>query len=192
MSPAEDSSSKGRWRAFGRDRESDPVLRTEGRVAMDVGASTGGFTDCLLHHGVRKVFAVDVGYGQLAWKLANDERVVVLDRTNIRHLKPAAVGEPVDLIVVDCSFIAFAKVVPKLPAFLGERGDVVALVKPQFELDPSRVGKGGIVRDPQAHEDAVDAAAQAAVSAGFGVTARARSPIEGRDGNVEFFLWLQR
>jgi 23S rRNA (cytidine1920-2'-O)/16S rRNA (cytidine1409-2'-O)-methyltransferase len=165
-------------------------LTLQGRVAMDVGASTGGFTDCLLQAGVTRVYAVDVGYGQLAWKLATDSRVVVHDRTNIRKMDPGTLPQPVDLVVVDCSFIALAKVVPHLPPFLAAAADVVALVKPQFELDPERVGKGGVVRDDADREDAVRRARDAAVAAGLSVRGRADSPVAGRDGNREVFVWL--
>ena len=166
-------------------------LEIAGKVAMDVGASTGGFTDCLLQRGASRVHAVDVGYGQLSWKLASDARVVVHDRTNIRTLDPAAIGEAIELVVADCSFIASAKVIPHLPKFLARPAAAVVLVKPQFELDPSRIGKGGIVRDPGDHEAAVEAATVAARNAGFQVAGRAPSVLPGRDGNREFFLWLQ-
>jgi 23S rRNA (cytidine1920-2'-O)/16S rRNA (cytidine1409-2'-O)-methyltransferase len=158
---------------------------------MDVGASTGGFTDCLLQAGVCKVHAVDVGYGQLAWKLASDERVHVHDRQNIRSLEPEQIGEPIDLVVVDCSFIAVAKVIPHVPIFLAPEADVITLVKPQFELEPGRVGKGGLVRDPVDHTEAVSRAATAATAAGLVERGRVESPIAGRDGNREFFLWLR-
>lgn len=161
------------------------------RVAMDVGASTGGFTDCLLQRGVAKVFAIDVGYGQLAWKLVSDDRVVVLDRQNIRKLLPEQIGEPVSLVVADCSFIALAKVLPHLPPFLTPGADAVVLVKPQFELEPDRVGKGGIVRDEQARVDAVASVKAAATEHGFACLGEVTSPISGRDGNVEFLLWLR-
>ncbi len=168
-----------------------PDVRVEGRVAMDVGASTGGFTDCLLQRAAARVHAVDVGYGQLAWKLASDPRVVVHDRQNIRTLDVSQVGEAIELVVADCSFIASAKVIPHLPRFLAPSADAVVLVKPQFELDPSRVGKGGIVRDAADHEAAVEAAAEAALAAGFQVAGRTPSCLPGRDGNQEFFLWLR-
>ncbi len=161
------------------------------RVAMDVGASTGGFTDCLLQRGAAKVFAVDVGYGQLAWKLASDPRVVVLDRQNIRKLKPEQIGEPVSLVVADCSFIALAKVLPHLPQFLTPEADAVVLVKPQFELEPDRVGKGGIVRDELARAEAVASVRDSAAAQGFACLGETASPITGRDGNVEFLLWLR-
>jgi 23S rRNA (cytidine1920-2'-O)/16S rRNA (cytidine1409-2'-O)-methyltransferase len=166
-------------------------LDIAGKIAMDVGASTGGFTDCLLQRGAARVHTVDVGYGQLAWRLAADSRVVVHDRQNIRTLEVSTIGEPIELVVVDCSFISVAKVIPHLPRFLAAPADAVVLVKPQFELDPSRVGKGGIVRDPAFHQAAVDAAAQAARTAGFAVAGHAPSCLPGRDGNLEFFLRLR-
>ena len=173
-----------------RAGQDDAGLSVRGRVAMDIGASTGGFTDCLLQHGVVRVHAVDVGYGQLAWKLATDARVVVHDRVNIRALEPAAIGEPVDLVVVDCSFIALAKVLPHVPKFLARPADVVALVKPQFELDPGRVGKGGIVRDTADREEALARASRAAQDLGFTVVAHCESPIAGATGNLEWLVWL--
>ncbi len=166
-------------------------LDVKGRVAMDVGASTGGFTDCLLQRGVDKVFAIDVGYGQLAWKLVSDERVVVLDRQNIRKLQPEQIGESVSLVVADCSFIALTKVLPHLPPFLAPVADAVVLVKPQFELQPERVGKGGIVRDEEARAEAVASVKAAAEALGFTCMGEVTSPISGRDGNVEFLLWLR-
>lgn len=166
-------------------------LDVSGRVAMDVGASTGGFTDCLLQRGAAKVFAIDVGYGQLAWKLASDDRVVVLDRQNIRKLEPERIGERVSLVVADCSFIALAKVLPHLPPFLEPGADAVVLVKPQFELEPGRVGKGGIVRDEGARVEAVHAVKAAAEALGLSCLGEVASPISGRDGNVEFLLWLR-
>ena len=159
--------------------------------AMDVGASTGGFTDCLLQAGVKKVHAVDVGYGQLAWKLASDPRVVVHDRTNIRKLEPAVIGERVSVVVVDCSFIALAKVLPHLPPFLASGAQVVALVKPQFELDPGRVGKGGVVRSEEDRAEAVARAEEAARAHDFEVVDRVDSAVAGREGNREVFLWLR-
>ncbi|HRI06654.1 MAG TPA: TlyA family RNA methyltransferase [Nannocystaceae bacterium] len=165
-------------------------LDVRGRVAMDVGASTGGFTDCLLQAGVARVHAVDVGYGQLAWKLATDPRVVVHERTNIRTLTPSTVGEAIDLVVIDCSFISLGKVLPALPALLAPRADLVALVKPQFEVGPERVGKGGIVRDAEAQEDALRGAVAAAEALGMGLRGRCESPILGREGNREFLIWL--
>ena len=165
-------------------------LSVVGKVAMDVGASTGGFTDCLLQAGVRRVHAIDVGYGQLAWKLVCDQRVVVHDRQNIRHLEPSSLGEAVQLAVVDCSFIGLAKVLPAIPPFLTRPADVVALVKPQFELDRGRVGKGGIVRDQADREEALERAVQAGLELGFCERGRCEAAIAGRDGNREYLLWL--
>jgi 23S rRNA (cytidine1920-2'-O)/16S rRNA (cytidine1409-2'-O)-methyltransferase len=166
-------------------------LDARGKVAMDIGASTGGFTDCLLQAGATRVYAVDVGYGQLAWKLAGDPRVVVLDRTNIRTLAREAIPEPMDLVVADCSFISLTKVLPCVPPFLAAQADVVALVKPQFELGPGRVGKGGIVRDPNDHAEALAEVAAAAAELGFKKAGACDSPILGQEGNREFLLWLQ-
>lgn len=161
------------------------------RIAMDIGASTGGFTDCLLQHGAKRVHAVDVGYGQLAWKLVSDERVVVHDRQNIRKLSPEQIGESVDLVVADCSFIALAKVLPHVPRFLAPKADVIALIKPQFELEPGRVGKGGIVRDESDRADAVGRVEDTGRELGFEAVAKCPSPITGREGNVEFLIWLR-
>jgi 23S rRNA (cytidine1920-2'-O)/16S rRNA (cytidine1409-2'-O)-methyltransferase len=165
-------------------------LRVTGRIAMDIGASTGGFTDCLLQAGAARVHAVDVGYGQLAWKLATDPRVVVHDRRNIRKLDPAEIGEPIDLVVADCSFVSLTKVLPHVPAFLGPHADVVALVKPQFEVGRERVGKGGIVRDDADREAALDAVRASASALGFSVRDHCEAAIEGRTGNREWLLWL--
>lgn len=175
------------------DPERDPLrdpLKVEARVAMDVGASTGGFTDCLLQSGAARVHAVDVGYGQLHWRLARDERVVVHDRRNIRTLGAEEIGEPIDLVVMDCSFIAAAKVLPHLPRFLAPRADAVVLVKPQFELDPGRVGKGGIVREAADREEALLRAEASARAEGFSVVDACASEVEGRTGNREWLLWL--
>jgi 23S rRNA (cytidine1920-2'-O)/16S rRNA (cytidine1409-2'-O)-methyltransferase len=181
---------EGALRAFGA-AERSPRLEVQGRVAMDVGASTGGFTDCLLRHGVARVHAVDVGYGQLAWTLASDARVRVHDRRNIRTMPSDEIGESIDLVVVDCSFIAAAKVLPHLPAFLAATSDVVVLVKPQFELDPTRISKGGIVRDADARADAVQSVRATALALGFEVVDHVVSPIKGREGNEEYLLWLR-
>lgn len=166
-------------------------LAVRGRVCMDVGASTGGFTDCLLQAGAAKVHAVDVGYGQLAWKLAADPRVVVHDRQNIRKLEPAQLGEPIDLAVADCSFISLTKVLPHLPALLHAGSDLVVLVKPQFEVGAERVGKGGIVRDAEAREAALVDVEAVARELGFEVRGHLASPIAGREGNREWLVWLR-
>jgi 23S rRNA (cytidine1920-2'-O)/16S rRNA (cytidine1409-2'-O)-methyltransferase len=166
-------------------------LEVRDRVCLDVGASTGGFTDCLLQAGAAKVHAVDVGYGQLAWKLAADPRVVVHDRQNIRKLKPEQLGEPIDLAVADCSFISLTKVLPHLPPLLRAGADVVALVKPQFEVGAERVGKGGVVRDAEAREAALADVEAAAQSLGFEPRGHLPSPITGREGNLEWLVWLR-
>ncbi|MCY0988940.1 TlyA family RNA methyltransferase [Nannocystis sp. ILAH1] len=168
------------------------ALDVRDRVALDVGASTGGFTDCLLQAGAARVYAIDVGYGQLAWKLASDPRVVVLDRSNIRTLPREAIPEAADLAVADCSFISLVKVLPPVLPFLAARADVVALIKPQFELGPGRVGKGGIVRDAEDHAEACRAVLAAAEALGLRQMGLCDSPIEGQDGNREFLVWLRQ
>lgn len=165
-------------------------LAVAGRVAMDVGASTGGFTDCLLQAGVARVYAVDVGYGQLAWKIAGDPRVVAIERQNIRTLEPARIGEAIALAVIDCSFISLTKVLPAMPRLLGAGADVIALIKPQFEVGRAAIGKGGIVRDPDARRGAEEAVSAAARALGFAVRGRVDSPIAGQKGNQEFLIWL--
>lgn len=163
-----------------------------GAICMDVGASTGGFTDCLLQHGARRVYAVDVGYGQLAWKLRTDPRVVVLERTNIRYLDPARIGEPVDVVTVDVSFISLTRFLDRLPLFMKPEGWAVALVKPQFEAGRSQVKKGGVVKDPLVHAQVMRAVTGAALDAGFEVVGVMPSPLLGPKGNVEFLLALTR
>ena len=160
-----------------------------GAVAADFGASTGGFTDCLLQHGAARVYAVDVGYGQLAWRLRRDPRVVVLDRTNVRHLGP--LPEPIDLVTIDVSFISLALVLPAaLRVLRPDTGQVIALVKPQFEAGRDRVGKGGVVRDSDTLRSVLDSVRSAAQALDFVVRGLARSPITGPAGNVEFLLHL--
>lgn len=167
-------------------------LVVAGRRALDAGASTGGFTDVLLRAGVRQVVAVDVGYGQLAWQLRSDDRVDVHDRTNIRDLTAPEIGGPVDLVVGDLSFISLRLVLPALTALTRPDGDLVLMVKPQFEVGRERVGKGGVVREPRLRVEAVEAVARAASDLGWGAQAIATSPLPGPAGNVEFFLWLRR
>ena len=162
------------------------------RVALDVGASTGGFTDCLLRRGARRVIAVDVGYGQLAWTLRQDPRVVVLERVNARNLLPEMLAEVPELATVDVSFISLALVLPALAGVLPAGVHVVALVKPQFEVGRERVGKGGVVRDPALRAEAVAGVCEAAVRAGFVVLGEAPSVLPGPKGNQEVFLWLER
>jgi len=166
-------------------------LDVRGVVALDAGASTGGFTDCLLARGVRRVYAVDVGRGQLAWRLATDPRVVVMDRTNLRLLEPEALPEKPGLATLDLSFISLRTILPRLPRLLALRARVLALVKPQFEVGKGRVGKGGVVRDPRLHEEAVEGVLQAARAAGFTPLGTVPSPIPGAAGNREFFVLLE-
>ncbi|WP_428268169.1 TlyA family RNA methyltransferase [Haliangium sp.] len=163
-----------------------------GWVALDVGASTGGFTDVLLRRGAARVYAVDVGYGQLAWALRQDPRVVVLERENIRHLDPAKVPEPCDLAVIDVSFISLLLVLPKVAELLGQPGQkpIIALIKPQFEVGKERVGRGGVVRDEDARRDAVAKIQDWARDHGFEVGPVRPSPIRGPAGNVEFLQLL--
>ncbi len=167
-------------------------LEVEGRRCLDAGASTGGFTDVLLRVGAAQVVAVDVGYGQLAWSLRQDPRVVVHDRTNIRDLSLDVVGEPVDLVVGDLSFISLTLVLDALIGVCAPDADLALMVKPQFEVGRERVGKGGVVRDPALRAEAVATVAAAAATRGWGPCAVAASPLPGPSGNREFFLWLRR
>ena len=163
-------------------------VSVEGRVALDIGASTGGFTDCLLQHGCGKVYAVDVGYGQLAWKLRQDPRVVVIERTNIRALEPQLVPEPADIAVVDVSFISLEKVIPAVLKLLKRNSEIIALIKPQFEAGKESVGKGGIVRDQAARIAAVEKVSECFRGLGLEIRGVIPSPITGQDGNVEFLI----
>jgi 23S rRNA (cytidine1920-2'-O)/16S rRNA (cytidine1409-2'-O)-methyltransferase len=165
-------------------------LDVSGMRVADVGASTGGFTDCVLQRGAASVCAIDVGYGQLAWSLRTDPRVSVFERTNIRAADPAELGAPFDLAVVDVSFISLRKVLPNLLALLDlEEGQLVALVKPQFEVGKGRVGKRGVVREPLLHQEVLEASAEACTQAGLVVRGLAFSPIKGPEGNIEFWMW---
>ena len=166
-------------------------LAISGRRCLDAGASTGGFTDVLLRAGAAAVVAVDVGYGQLAWSLQTDARVVVVDRTNVRDLTLDVVGTPVDVVVGDLSFISLRIVLPALIGVLASGGDLVLMVKPQFEVGRERVGTGGVVRDVASRADAVRGVADAAASLGFGARGIVASPLPGPAGNVEYFLWLR-
>ncbi|HEY6000150.1 MAG TPA: TlyA family RNA methyltransferase, partial [bacterium] len=163
-----------------------------GAVAVDVGASTGGFTDCLLQRGAARVYAIDVGYGQLAWKLQSDPRVVRLDRVNIRDAAPGLLPEPCDLAVIDVSFISLRLVLGPALSLLREGGQAVALVKPQFEVGRGGVGKGGIVRDPALQRAALAGVVEFAAAAGRAVLGWCESPITGADGNREFFLHIAK
>ncbi|GAB2452514.1 hemolysin [Nocardioides hungaricus] len=164
----------------------------EGRRCLDAGASTGGFTDVLLRHGASRVVAVDVGYGQLAWKLQSDERVLVRDRVNVRELTTEITGGTVDVVVGDLSFISLELVLDALIGVTAPDGDLALMVKPQFEVGRERVGKGGVVRDPGLRAEMVAKVAAAAAQRGWGTRMVATSPLPGPSGNVEFFLWLRR
>ncbi len=163
-----------------------------GKTVADFGASTGGFTDCLLQHGATKLFAIDVGYGQLHNKLRQDPRVVVMERTNARHLKRGALPEEVDLVVIDASFIGLEKLLPAARAILSVDGEVVALVKPQFQVGQDKVGKGGVVRDPELRREATATVAADAEGLGFALIAQEDCVITGPKGNQETFIWLRR
>ena len=167
-------------------------LAVEGRHCLDAGASTGGFTDVLLRHGAAHVVAVDVGYGQLVWRLQNDERVTVMDRTNVRELTPDGLPYAPDLVVSDLSFISLRLVLPALAACATPDADLVLMVKPQFEVGRERLGAGGVVRDPGLRAGAVLDVAAAAAAEGLGVAGVAASPLPGPSGNVEYFLRLRR
>jgi 23S rRNA (cytidine1920-2'-O)/16S rRNA (cytidine1409-2'-O)-methyltransferase len=173
--------------AFGRRG-----LTVAGRRCLDAGASTGGFTDVLLRAGAAEVVTVDVGYGQLAWPLRTDNRVRVHERTNVRALQPDQIGGPVRLTVADLSFISLRLVLPALTACTEPDGDLVPMVKPQFEVGKDRVGPGGVVRDPDLRAEAVWDVARAAATLGLGLAGVVASPLPGPSGNVEFFVWLRR
>jgi 23S rRNA (cytidine1920-2'-O)/16S rRNA (cytidine1409-2'-O)-methyltransferase len=167
-------------------------VNVEGKRCLDAGASTGGFTDVLLRRKAAHVVAVDVGYGQLAWELRQDERVTILDRTNIRHLTGEMVGEPIDLVVADLSFISLTLVLPALAAVSKPDADYVVMVKPQFEVGREKLGAGGVVRDPQLRKAAVVDVADSAYDVGLGTLGVTASSLPGPAGNVEYFLWLRR
>jgi 23S rRNA (cytidine1920-2'-O)/16S rRNA (cytidine1409-2'-O)-methyltransferase len=159
-----------------------------GKIAADVGASTGGFTDCLLQHNTAKVYAIDVGYGQIAHKLRVDERVVVMERTNARYLE--SLPEPIELVVIDASFISLRLILPPVKKWLTPSSDVIALIKPQFEAGKDDVGKGGVVRDHEIHERVIREVIEFSHEMGFCVRGLTRSPLKGPAGNIEFLVWL--
>jgi 23S rRNA (cytidine1920-2'-O)/16S rRNA (cytidine1409-2'-O)-methyltransferase len=177
----------GALEAFG-----DAGLAVAGRRCLDAGASTGGFTDVLLRAGAAEVVAVDVGYGQLAWRLRTDARVTVHDRTNVRELTLDTIGAPVSLVVGDLSFISLRLVLGALAGVTEDDGDLVLMVKPQFEVGRDRLGSGGVVRDPGLRAEAVASVAEHAGTLGWGVAGVVASPLPGPSGNVEYFLWLRR
>ena len=160
------------------------------KVCMDIGASSGGFTDCMLQNGAKKVYAVDVGHGQLAWKLRNDTRVVVMEKTNIRYVKPEDIGESIDFASIDVSFISLSKVLPAAYNLLGERGEIVALIKPQFEAGRKKVGKKGVVREKSTHIEVIQNCFAYAKENGFFVRELEFSPVKGPEGNIEYLYHL--
>jgi 23S rRNA (cytidine1920-2'-O)/16S rRNA (cytidine1409-2'-O)-methyltransferase len=175
---------EGALKAFGID--------PRGMVVMDVGASTGGFTDCVLQIGAQKVYAVDVGYGQLAWKLQKDPRVVNLERRNIRYLQREEVRNEIDLILIDTSFISIEKFLSSLLKFLKKGGSILILIKPQFEVGKGEVGKGGVVRDGALHQKVIDRISTFSRELGLKILGVTESPLFGRKGNKEFFIYLKK
>lgn len=167
-------------------------VRLDGRICMDVGASTGGFTDCMLQNGAVKVYSVDVGHGQLAWKLRNDERVVCMEKTNIRYVTPEDIADPIGFASIDVSFISLTKVLGPVKALLEDNGQIVCLIKPQFEAGREKVGKKGVVREPAVHLEVIDMVIDYALSIGFEALNLEFSPIKGPEGNIEYLLYLQK
>ncbi|NLJ69605.1 MAG: TlyA family RNA methyltransferase [Firmicutes bacterium] len=167
-------------------------VKVEGKIAVDIGASTGGFTDCLLQNGAAKVYAVDVGYGQLAWSLRQDSRVVVMERTNIRYVTRDQLAEPADLAVIDVSFISLTKVLQAASDLLIPQGEIIALIKPQFEAGRELVGKKGVVRDARVQADVIAKVLDFAQSIGLGILGMTYSPITGPEGNIEFLAYWQK
>ncbi|MBQ3005184.1 MAG: TlyA family RNA methyltransferase, partial [Clostridia bacterium] len=165
-------------------------ITLDGKVCMDVGASTGGFTDCMLQNGAVKVYSVDVGYGQLAWKLRNDDRVINLERTNFRYIENDVVSEKIDFASVDVSFISLKLIFPKLRELLSDNGQAVCLIKPQFEAGRENVGKKGVVRDPQIHIDVIEQTIINAKENNFIIKGLTFSPVKGPEGNIEYLVFL--
>lgn len=164
----------------------------DGKICMDVGSSTGGFTDCMLQNGAVKVYAVDVGHGQLAWKLRNDERVVCMEKTNIRYVTPEQVADKIQFSSIDVSFISLTKVLGPVKELLSDDGQIVCLIKPQFEAGREKVGKHGVVRDKSVHLEVIEKVIEYAVSIGFEVLNLEFSPVKGPEGNIEYLLHLQK
>jgi len=165
-------------------------INLEGKVCIDIGASTGGFTDCMLKNGAGRVYSVDVGYGQLAWKLRNDSRVIVMERTNFRYVKPEDIGEQVDFASADVSFISLTKIIPPAKQVLKDDGSMVCLIKPQFEAGREKVGKKGVVKDPAVHREVIVKIIEFAENVGFFAKGLSFSPIKGPEGNIEYLLYL--
>ncbi len=164
----------------------------DGCICMDIGASTGGFTDCMLQNGAVKVYAIDVGYGQLAWKLRSDERVVCMEKTNFRYVTDEQIKESVDFASVDVSFISLSKILPVAYPLLKEKGEMACLIKPQFEAGREKVGKKGVVRDPKVHEEVIQNVFGFASDAGFAICGLEYSPVRGPEGNIEYLMYLRK
>ncbi len=165
-------------------------ISLEDKICMDIGASTGGFTDCMLKNGAKKVYAVDVGYGQFAWKLRTDERVVCMEKTNIRYVTPEDIADVLDFASVDVSFISLAKVLPAAKELLRDEGEMVCLIKPQFEAGREKVGKKGVVRDPAVHREVIEKVITDARELGFSILHLEYSPIKGPEGNIEYLVHI--
>ena len=167
-------------------------LSVEGKVCLDVGASKGGFTDCLLKNGAKKVYALDVGYGQLDWKLRNDPRVINIEKTNIRYFNGKEIKSLIDLATIDVSFISLDKVLPKVKGLIGKKGEIVSLIKPQFEAGREKVQRGGVVKDKKVHQEVIDKIKLLARDLGLEVKGLTTSPIKGPAGNIEYFIYLKK
>ena len=167
-------------------------LTVDGKICMDIGASTGGFTDCMLQNGAKKVYSVDVGHGQLDWKLRNDERVVCMEKTNFRYMQPQDIDDVLDFASVDVSFISLTKILLPARRLLSDQGEMVCLIKPQFEAGRDKVGKKGVVRDKKVHEEVIRKILVFAEIAGFTVLDLSFSPIKGPEGNIEYLIYLQK
>ncbi|MBC2576490.1 TlyA family RNA methyltransferase [Peptostreptococcus canis] len=167
-------------------------LTLDGKICMDIGASTGGFTDCMLQNGATKVYSIDVGYGQLAWKLRQDKRVVCMERQNIRHLEVDSLGDRPDFASIDVSFISLRLVLPKAWEILNKKGRIVALIKPQFEAGREKVGKKGVVREKSTHVEVIDFVSKIAIKEGFRILELDFSPIKGPEGNIEYLIYLEK
>lgn len=167
-------------------------IRLNGKICLDIGASTGGFTDCMLQNGASKVYAIDVGYGQFAWKLRNDERVVCLEKTNVRYVTHEQVPDEGDFASIDVSFISLTKVLPAVLGVLGEKGQLVCLIKPQFEAGREKVGKKGVVRDSSVHREVIEMIVEYVRTQSLGILDLDFSPIKGPEGNIEYLIYLDK
>ncbi len=167
-------------------------ISLDGMICMDIGASTGGFTDCMLQNGAIKVYSVDVGHGQLDWKLRNDERVVCMEKTNFRYVKPEDIGDILDFASVDVSFISLTKILIPARDLLKTNGRMVCLIKPQFEAGKEKVGKKGVVREPEIHEEVIEKVMDYAISVGFHILGLQYSPVKGPEGNIEYLLYIEK